>query len=382
MTKRISVNRVRSLVSFAFGDSLHVKRVLSLGNATMGVIHAASLSIHAIGHALAQAEGLADKHAIKQVDRLLSNGGIDVWQLFAEWVPYLVGGRTEIVTALDWTDYDADDQSTIALYLVTSHGRATPLLWRTVRKSELKGERNDHEDAVLERLREVLPPGVSVTVLADRGFADTNLFEHLNNLRLDFVIRFRECIYVTNSEGERRKAAEWVPPTGRPLLLRGARVTAHGDPVGAVVCVKARAMKDGWCLATSIASMTGAQIVHLYGRRFTIEEGFRDSKNLKFGMGLSATHIKDPLRRDRLLLVSALATVLLTLLGAAGESLGMDRLLKANTSKTRSHSLLRQGLYYYAAIPMMPVARLRPLMTAFGQALREQSIFSTIFGLV
>jgi hypothetical protein len=33
---------------------------------------------------------------------------------------------------------------------------------------------------------------------------------------------------------------------------------------------------------------------------------------------------------------------LLTLLGAVGESLGMDRLLKSNTSKTRTHSLFRR----------------------------------------
>ncbi len=32
----------------------------------------------------------------------------------------------------DWTEFDADNQSTIALYLVTKHGRATPLLWKTV----------------------------------------------------------------------------------------------------------------------------------------------------------------------------------------------------------------------------------------------------------
>ena len=57
-------------------------------------------------------------------------------------------------------------------------------------------------------------------------------------------------------------------------------------------------------------------------------------KDLRFGMGLSSTRIGEPMRRDRLLLVSAFATALLTLLGAVGEkSLGMDRLLKSNTSK-------------------------------------------------
>jgi hypothetical protein len=71
-------------------------------------------------------------------------------------------------------------------------------------------------------------------------------------------------------------------------------------------------------------------------------------------MGLGATPIGEPTRRDRLLLINAFAMVLLTLLGAAGESLGMDRLLKSNTSKTRTHSLFRQGCMLYELIPTMP----------------------------
>ena len=45
---------------------------------------------------------------------------------------------------------------------------------------------------------------------------------------------------------------------------------------------------------------------------------------------------------------------LLTLLGAVGERLGMDRLLKSNTSKTRTPSLFRQGCMPYELIPNMP----------------------------
>jgi hypothetical protein len=32
---------------------------------------------------------LVTKHAVKQVDRLLSNDGIDVWDSFVRWVPHL-----------------------------------------------------------------------------------------------------------------------------------------------------------------------------------------------------------------------------------------------------------------------------------------------------
>ncbi len=75
-----------------------------------------------------QARGLLSKHAVKQVDRLLSNQGIVVWEMFAPWVAEVVGQRKTIVVAMDWTDFDADDQTTLALNLVTNHGRATPLL--------------------------------------------------------------------------------------------------------------------------------------------------------------------------------------------------------------------------------------------------------------
>jgi len=70
---------------------------------------------------------------------------------------------------------------------------------------------------------------------------------------------------------------------------------------------------------------------------------------------------------------------LLTLLGSVGESLGMDRLLKSNTSKTRSHSLFRQGCMFYEPIPTMPEHRLVPLIECFAQAVSEATEFSEMF---
>ncbi len=128
-----------------FDDDLHAKRILSLANATLGVIKSASLAVNTIGQGLALARGLLTKHAIKQVDRLLSNEGIDVDAALSRWIPDVVGSRTSINVAMDWTDFDADGQATIMLSLLTQHGRATPLLWLTVDKSTLKNRRNEYE---------------------------------------------------------------------------------------------------------------------------------------------------------------------------------------------------------------------------------------------
>ncbi len=114
-----------------------------------------------------------------------------------------------------------------------------------------------------------------------------------------------------------------------------------------------------------------SQIVNLYAKRWTIEPGFRDAKDLRFGMGLSVLRIGDPQRRDRLLLLNTLAILLLTLLGAAGESLGMDRSLRTGTVKRRVHSLFRQGCLLYDLIPNMPEQRLRPLLVKYQEFLNK-----------
>ena len=378
----IDAEQVQGFLSKLFEEDLHAKRVLSLGNATLGAIEAASLSVHAIGLGLAEVRGLNSKHAIKQVDRLLGNSGFDVWELFESWVPFVLGARREIVAALDWTDFDADDQSTIAMHMVTSHGRATPLVWKTVRKSKMAGWRNAHEDELIARLLEVVGPGVKVTILADRGFGDQKLYEQLKEWKADYVIRFRGIVAVTDESGESRTASAWTPTNGRAKLLRNARVTKDRTTVGTVVCVKAGGMKEPWCLAASSATASANQIVQLYSRRFTIEESFRDLKNPRFGLALSQARVSSPARRDRLLLIGALAAALLTLLGAAGESLGFERLMKANTVKRRSYSLLRQGLHYYASIPAMKAERLAPLIERFAELVRAHSILRDLFGLL
>jgi hypothetical protein len=379
-TKGLRPSDVTEFVRGMFEEDLHARRVASLADATTGAIRAGTLAVHAIGHGLSSARSLNSKHAIKQVDRLLSNQGVDPWDLLAHWVPFVVGGRTEMMVAMDWTDFDADDQSTLAIHAMTNHGRATPLVWLTVAKGNIKGWRNFYEYLVLERLKEVLPEGVKVTVLADRGFGDHKLYEKCRILGFEFIIRFREAIIVESREGDARCAKDWVPAGGRAQLLVEAAVTKHKYRLPAVVCVKARAMKEAWCLATSYTDKAAAEVVKAYGRRFTIEESFRDTKDLHFGLGLSATRIGSPKRRDRLLLIGALAMALLTLLGAAGESLGMDRMLKANTSKTRTHSLFRQGLLYYDKIPNMHADKLRPLLEAFAVLLSQHRVFQAVFG--
>jgi hypothetical protein len=111
------------------------------------------------------------------------------------------------------------------------------------------------------------------------------------------VIRFKDCIHV-ESDGETKEGAGWVPSNGRARLLKDARVTQEKYQVGAVVAVKRSGMKDNWLLATSLP-YDAERIVQLYGRRFTIEENFRDEKDDRFGYGTLEVSIDSPARRSR-----------------------------------------------------------------------------------
>lgn len=374
-----SLSHTRAFVDQIFGPSLHALRVLSLANGVQGVLDASVLSIHAIGQAYAAAALITAKSGVKQLDRLLSNSNLRLESLLERWVRHVVGDTQKLLVALDWTDFEKDDHTTLCAYLVTTHGRAMPLAWKTVAKSSLKGTRTRHEVSMVENLHAWLPESTEVTLLADRAFGSQDFYRVLELYGWDYVIRFRECIVVESDNGESRAAADWVPTNGRARKLVGARVTEERTEVGAVVCIKAKGMKDAWCLATSLSGLTPSEIVKLYGRRFTIEETFRDTKDLHFGMGLSATHIGDAQRRDRLLLLIAMGQSLLTLLGAASEASGLDRYLKVNTVKKRTHSLLRQGLYWYGCLPTMREEWLRRLMTAYETIIRENSFFGSFF---
>jgi hypothetical protein len=299
------------------------------------------------------------------------------------WVPYVLGKRPRITVAMDWTDFDGDNQATIMLSLVTRHGRATPLVWLTVDKATLKNRRNGYEDQVLRRLAEVVPKGTRVCIVADRGFGDHKLYRMLTEeLHFDYAIRFRGNIAVTAADGETRTAAEWVGKGGRARTLRSAAVTAIGYPVGTVVCVQAKGMKEPWCIATNTTDMPARALINLYAKRWGIECGFRDTKDIRYGMGMDAVHVSAPDRRDRLWLINAFAVVLLTLLGAAGEALGYDRYLKSNTTKRRTHSLFRQGCMLYELIPTMAERLLRPLIEKFAEMLRAQPVFVAMFGAI
>lgn len=374
---------VEEFVYNIFGDTEHYKRVKSIANAALGVIVSASLIVHRIGRGLAEILNLSDKHAVKQVDRLLSNKKLILENIDQNWVSFVIGSRKEIKVTMDWTDFDPDGQTTISLNLVTSHSRATPLLWKTISKKNLKDNRNNYEDQILSRLKFALPEGVKVTIIADRGFFDIKLFHFLKKeLNFDYYIRVRNNIQITDNSGESKKASAWIPKNGQTKTIRNARITADNYEVGLVAIKHQKGMKQPWCIVSSDENLSGTGLISWYAKRWGCECYFKDTKDIHFGMGLHATRIKNPERRDRILFISAIAMVLLTFLGAACEKVGFDKHLKINTAKKRTISLFRQGCIIFNRLDRMAKDTAKKLIKAFLDLINDSKELTEILGVI
>lgn len=367
---------VEKTITDIFGKTLHQKRQASLSNTAFGLLKSESLFLHAMGEGLASFNGGDKKHATKQIDRMLSNEGFCIWTMCSKWIPYVIGKQKIIRVSLDWTSFAKDGQWTICLNLLTSQGSSTPLLWHTIKQSQLKNNRARFEDQLLTRLKEALPADVQVLLVADRGFADRRFFDFLDKtLGFFYIIRIKLNTVVINDKNESKKAKEWLRTDGRVKGLMNVKITHDAYEVKQFVSVHDRGMKSAWFLATNMPDMKAREIVNWYGKRWKIEPYFRDMKDGTYGLGLRSTHIKASARKDRLLFVVALCYLLLILLGASGERVGLDKLLKVNTVKTRTHSLFRQGQFYWKFFPNWSQERRDKLLNSFNDFLNDSDFW-------
>lgn len=194
-------------------------------------------------------------------------------------------------------------------------GRALPLSWIVL---EHVGARVAFADyvSVLYRAAALLPPGRRVTLLADRGFCDAELFLTLKKLGWHYRIRAKQSLMVYR-RGWRKgcKIERLLPPRGRARFLQQVFITRRSiGPVYLALAWPTAGQKDPdpWIIISD--EPTGLETFHEYGLRFDIEENFLDDKSNAFQVQKSEIRSADGL--SRLFLVLAVATLYLVSTGA------------------------------------------------------------------
>jgi len=300
-------------------SGLRLSQATTLAGLAAAAMHVGRVSLAAIGRKLTGPA--ACKHRIKRTWRFCANQRVTVSDAMRGLVHHLLKRRRArpgkyrrkvkpLVIAFDWTDLRNFHTLMAAAVM---KGRAVPLLWATHTKWKLARSQNNLEEGLLRLLRTMIPGGVPVLLLADRGFGRTELARTCQQLGFRYAIRIKPDVWVEGA-GYRGNLKDYPVKKGLAVVLRDVRYRQE-DPVTQHVVIRWKeglpARRDEpWFLMTDLRRGAVA-LTELYGKRMTVEELFRDDKSKRYGFALRHTKVTKPGRIDRLLLVLALAYWLL-----------------------------------------------------------------------
>lgn len=191
---------------------------------------------------------------------------------------------------------------------------------------------------MLSRAAKVIPAGVSVCFLADRGFADVQLMRYLRDqLHWNFR-RVKSSTWIHRPGKGWKQLNQYHLAAGEVVLLQGVSLTKT-KPFDALNVAIGRDPLSGqqWLVATNEPATL--QTFREYSERFQIEEELLDEKSN--GFQLERSEFRSAPTLSRLCFVMAVATLLLTVQGQQVVATGKRRWVDAHWQ--RGNSYLRIG---------------------------------------
>jgi hypothetical protein len=294
-------------------SGLRLSQAKTLADLVEAAVHVSRGTLSALGRSLPGPA--AAKHRIKRAWRFCANDRVHAADVLPAVVRRLTRKRKKpLLVALDWTDVRGLHTLMAAAVM---RGRAVPLLWASYTDGQLTRSRNSFEESLLRLLVTMLPGGVRVILLADRGFGRAELAKTCRDLCLRYVIRIKPDVRVAHPSYAGR-LDDYPIKKGMWRVLTDAEYRSDGAVRLNVVIRWKRGLParrdEPWFLMTNLAG-NAVQLTGLYARRMAVEELFRDGKDGRYGLGLGQTQVTTTARLDRLILILALAIILLTGLG-------------------------------------------------------------------
>lgn len=356
---------------------IHAKRAKALTRAAAALLRGGVTSLSAI--ALHLGPGIAFKHRLKSVDRLLGNPALHRARggLYRCLAQHWLKDVAQWLVVVDWSDVTLDQRWQLLRASVMVEGRSITL-YEEVHPQRKLGNPKVHR-AFLQRLGSIVPPGCQLIVMTDAGF-HAAWFKLVKEQGWEFIGRIRGRNRVRLGQD-----GPWIP--ARDLYGRarteirnlglGAYVRSNPVAVRAVLAKRpkkgrhhlniygarrqgrgsakcARAAREPWLLVSSLGlrHLSAATIVGLYAQRMRIEQSFRDTKNLRVGLGLEAARSRSAPRFEILLLLAHLASFVQRLIGESAREHQLELQFMASRRATRREiSVLTLGRRILDATP-------------------------------
>jgi hypothetical protein len=351
-------------------NSIHLKRRKSLAD-VVGAAVQGGLGVVRMAKKLVSKAGL--RHRIKMCDRLLSNPNLqnettDIYRTIAR---RLIGAKRRIQIAVDWSEIRSDSSIHLLRAATIINGRAFTV-YEQLYPQAMLGSPKAHRQFMIA-LRCILPPDCKAIIITDAGFKSP-WFRLLSELGFAWVGRIRSndslrahrgtvwagCktlysqaraqardlgmhFYTRKTPTACRVVLYKALPKGRHCLTRSGKPAANRRSKK-----NSRSQVEPWLLVAcpTLAQLSATAIVSLYAGRMQIEQTFRDTKNDQWGMGLRRSQTRSIPRLTILLLVAAMGSYALWLIGLAARATGYDICYGNRSKREQTLSTLSLAMHW------------------------------------
>jgi len=287
-----------------------IRRVVTLAWAVTGLCRKGTVRLSAWAEEVTSSAHYAASK-VRRFARFLHNPAINP----AHWYPPLLRAALR-----DWTAgtraYVALDTTVLAPFVLIRasliyRGRAIPLAWRALRRTSAMVSFDAYRP-VLDQVRAIVPSGVIITVLADRGFLHEQLITYTRQHGWHFRLRMTSDTLVQCAHQATKAVSQLRPPLGHAHFYH--QVALFGTAIGPVHLALASPPDqptDPWYIVSD--ETTDLHTLDEFALRFDIEESFLDDKSGAFQV--QTNELTTPEALERLFLILAIATLHCTSIG-------------------------------------------------------------------
>lgn len=235
------------------------------------------------------------------------------------------------------------DRLGVMMVSLAFEGRAIPLLWRCywVNAYPQQGQVLLIY-GLLAHVLSALPTHMRPLVQMDRGLAHSSaMLRALKSLQVDFLVRVKATARFTSRRGHSQLLHQMIK-FGETVWAHGTLFARDHQVRGSIYLTWEPAQAEAWCLFSNDPHLAG----HRYAIRWWQEESFKDLKS--GGWQWQTSHIRCPIRMERLILVMSISYAWMLSLGVLlGEAPAAVQRQVATRDGLLSSSLFRLGLRWF-----------------------------------
>ena len=298
---------------------LDLRHLKTLAWMMVGLIHSSSISLGAWAPFVIS-RARYSQSTVRRFRRWLDNDKIEVHALYGPLMQQALIGWVDktLYVALDtsmlWNTY------CMVRLSVIYRGRAVPLVWCVLEHGSATVAYDVYQ-ALLDKANTLVPFACKVVLLADRGFADTELMGHLKRLGWHFRLRIKSNFWICCPGHGGFQVRDIALACGQARFWHGVFVTTKRFGSVHLAVARPLASDEYWYVISD--EPTDVQSLQEYGLRFDIEENFLDDKSN--GFQLESSLIRSSEALERLCFVLAMTTLYLVSVGTVVVQQGKRR---------------------------------------------------------